>query len=448
MKRRMVLWMLGAGLLLNPLALSSQEDIFSEDEIFSEEGLFDSGEDMIEEQPEEESSDPAEAFLEEEEGLAWGGRFTFQGSSRWIWQDFPDGGNLSWSPPAEEELLPEVSGDLYFSARPRSDYRVYGKFRTRYPFSLDMVEIEIFELYSDFNWEDRLFFRAGKQVVNWGVGYFFSPADLLSLAPLDPESPEEDREGPLALKGHMPWGVHNLYLYTLVKDHMAEDGRLTPSELGWAAKAEWVIGGWEWGLGTYWQRDVRPRMMSTLTGSLGVVDLFGEAVVSWGTDRTFLLPSGERETRKDQPFFWGTAGFRVSRGDLGPGGSASVAGQYFFNGDGYGDSSLYEEAWAQAALGRLAPGDLRSFGRHYGALSAAWSQIGGSPLGLSSFWLGNLSDASGTVQLQGSWQILDEMQLSLGPRVVYGAGGTETVFSSQNRRVLLEVTLSAGSGPF
>ena len=37
------------------------------------------------------------------------------------------------------------------------------------------------ELFSDFQFRDTLFFRAGKQTINWGVGYFFSPADLLYI---------------------------------------------------------------------------------------------------------------------------------------------------------------------------------------------------------------------------------------------------------------------------
>ena len=37
-----------------------------------------------------------------------------------------------------------------------------------------------------------------------GSGVFFSPADIINLAAIDPEDPEKQREGPISLRVHFP----------------------------------------------------------------------------------------------------------------------------------------------------------------------------------------------------------------------------------------------------
>ena len=51
------------------------------------------------------------------------------------------------------------------------------------------VSLALSELFADFDVDNRVFVRAGKQTVNWGVGTFFSPANLINLDEIDPEDP-------------------------------------------------------------------------------------------------------------------------------------------------------------------------------------------------------------------------------------------------------------------
>jgi hypothetical protein len=75
----------------------------------------------------------------------------------------------------------------------------------------------------------------GKQTANWGVGYFFSPGNLLDFGTIDPENPTEERTGPLAVKFQRSQRTSNYYLYLLL------DSAYSGGPIGLAPKAEWVL---------------------------------------------------------------------------------------------------------------------------------------------------------------------------------------------------------------
>ncbi|MFA7109866.1 MAG: hypothetical protein WC162_12050, partial [Sphaerochaetaceae bacterium] len=108
-----------------------------------------------------------------------------------------------------------LNADFSLSARPTTDTRFFMKMNLSYPFD-DSANLSIKELFGDFIVADDYFFRVGKQTLNWGVGYFFSPANLLNITSIDPSDPEAELEGPLAVKINHPVGVDNLYAYVIV----------------------------------------------------------------------------------------------------------------------------------------------------------------------------------------------------------------------------------------
>ena len=129
----------------------------------------------------------------------------------------------SFSDPASgltSSFVPNLEADVYLDARPYSFFRVFGKLKAIYPFggsaqgvyqaqtnpfasiytppsgsSAAIPNISVFELFADVNWNEKLFLRVGQQVIHWGVGTFFSPADILSLSPINPLQPNLERQG-------------------------------------------------------------------------------------------------------------------------------------------------------------------------------------------------------------------------------------------------------------
>jgi hypothetical protein len=349
------------------------------------------------------------------------------------------------------------------------------------------LSLEVFELFSDFSVRERLFFRFGKHTIRWGVGYFWSPADVLNLTAIDVEDPTADREGPVSLKTQFPFGPHNAYLY-LITNLGAK-----PIEVAVAPKVEFVLGTWEIGFGGYYQNALAPRIVTMATTSWRDFDFFGEIVASWGSDRVFVRESRNQEAAledpeddletvldtyevEDRPFFHLTAGFRYLRSFTEERGSIACMVQYWLNGEGYPSSRLLEPS-AYLALnpntnglliedeedqpeGYEAPPalgleDLADFGMHYGGVFVNW-EIFKTGFNLSFLVIANLTDFSGFLLPALSYEIFDYFSVSLSTRFTFGGPGDEysnpsALFPGNEHTgtlFTLSFSMSVGSGQF
>jgi hypothetical protein len=219
--------------------------------------------------------------LTKTERVRIGGQFSGSLSSAFTWDNLWDGSSNIFNPESRAVSL-GLGATLFFDARPKDDFRVYGSAKTSWPLTrtvstVSVPNIQIFELFSDFSLNDRIFFRFGKSTVKWGVGYFWSPADVINLEQINIFDAESQREGPVNFRVHLPLlgTQNNFYFYTILD---SSDIKFETSAL--AAKAEFLIGSYELGIGGYYRYDTAERAMLTLTGPLGDVDVFGEAMVS------------------------------------------------------------------------------------------------------------------------------------------------------------------------
>ncbi|MDD9989711.1 MAG: hypothetical protein OXQ31_25820, partial [Spirochaetaceae bacterium] len=205
-----------------------------------------------------------------------GGSYRFSLTGDVAWSSFEE---LAESPlePDSQGVGVDLGATVFLDARPADDFRVFGKVDLSYPFTTDQDAqpprgfddiVSVRELFSDFTIGDALFLRGGKHTIAWGVGYFFSPADVLNLTSIDPEDPEAEREGPVSLRANLPVDFHNLYLYVIADP--GDDG----VRLAAAPKAEFVLGGTEVGIGAFYHPDRVPRAMLTVSTSLLDFDLF------------------------------------------------------------------------------------------------------------------------------------------------------------------------------
>lgn len=386
-------------------------------------------------------------------------RFSLTGDAHWA----------SLNDLAEKPLQPDshratvdLGATVFLDARPADDFRVFGKVDLSYPFTTDADAqparefddiVTVKELFSDFTIGDVLFLRGGKHTIAWGVGYFFSPADVLNLTAIDPDDPEAEREGPVSLRANLPIDFHNLYLYVLADP---VDGGV---QFAVAPKAEVVLDGAEVGIGAYYQPDRVPRAMLTLTTSLLEFDLFAELEGSLGSDRRFVQRAdrgtgnafGLRTVRNtDDPFAAATAGLRYTYAPEAEDWSATLVGQYLWNGEGYEDPDLLRDnragVAALLAAGDLSGADLAYTGRHYAAASLNVALGRGADWSLGAFWLSNLSDGSARVSPSVTFRLLDQLSLRAAVSATYGGDGAEmTPFGS---RFAVTLTATLGSGRF
>ncbi len=399
-------------------------------------------------------------------------------------------------------FVPNLEADLYFDARPFESLRVFTKLKAVYPFSSEqsasgapstplsplssgqgsvaaIPNISVFEAYADLAYADRLYFRAGQQVVNWGVGCFFSPADVFSAVPIDPMRPTLEREGPLALRLSAPFAdVDNVYFYVVADRELASKGELQLEDLAVASRVELMMGGYEIGLGAFYREGRRgalgrqarlragsplawgrrPKAVATVTGSvLGNIGVFGEGVLSYGRDRILVRESpgvpGAYLTSADEttPFFNGTIGFKYLQADW----HVSVTVQYYYNGQGYADGDRRRDAVAAYTLQlqgappagpSLSASDVLQTGMHYVAGLASWTDILASKVDLALFFEGNLSDGSGVVGPGVAYTPFRYLALAFTP--YFGFGPDDSEFVSLFGRFSLSLKLTLGEGAF
>jgi len=397
-----------------------------------------------------------------------GGSLTGKISASWKWNDpWSDGFDLT--NPDSHQLSPVLQSLVYFDARPEETFRVHGSVKTDWPFyttsgSTLIPDVKIFELFSDFQLGDSVYFRFGKATVKWGVGYFFSPADIINLEKIDILDPTVQREGPLQFRVFIPYGKsqNTLSFYAIFDDSATPDF----SNTAFAGKAEFVLGNYELGVSGYYREDTTERAAITLTGPLGNFDVFAEGVIARGSPNTFYTsftstsPYYSKVSDDDvRKTFYpsATLGFTYNDQDN----NITAVAQYYYNGEGYSDSdrtALFNSFASQPALVQtaillsIANGSITNFplfsGQHYAAGYLSFSEIGGSDFSAAATGIMNISDLSGLVQPSVTWQIADYLKLTFSTTFVFGADDTEYGLLFQGRPVTIGLSLSAGTGNF
>ncbi len=216
-----------------PFSISSQEDSNDIDALFEDEIVVQQDRETSSQKESQDSlnrqTNPLQSFLKTET-VKIGGSISGTVQSSWQWND-PWTAGFDLVDPDSQKLKPDLNSLVYFDARPQEDFRVHGSFKTAWPFSetkslldsnnkttlVSVPDVRIFELFSDFQLGDTAYMRFGKATVKWGVGYFFSPADIINLESINILDPTAQREGPLQFRVFIPYGPsqNTLSFYTI-----------------------------------------------------------------------------------------------------------------------------------------------------------------------------------------------------------------------------------------
>ncbi|HQH88193.1 MAG TPA: hypothetical protein PKV99_05280, partial [Rectinema sp.] len=238
-----------------PFSISSQEESNDIDALFEDEIIVQQDSDTLGQEESQDSfigqTNPLQSFLKTET-VKIGGNISGTVSASWKWND-PWTVGFDLANPDSHKLAPALNSLLYFDARPEEDFRVHGSFKTAWPFAetkslldsnnkttlVSVPDVRIFELFSDFQLGDNAYLRFGKATVKWGVGYFFSPADIINLESINILDPTVQREGPLQFRIFIPYGPsQNTLSFYSIFDSNNPDFDTTAL----AAKAEFLLG--------------------------------------------------------------------------------------------------------------------------------------------------------------------------------------------------------------
>ncbi len=367
----------------------------------------------------------AEDMLTGDEVLNWSGSFAWQSAGILI-----DQPTVEHDPQVQSEL----SGNLKLDARPNVDYRVL--LNLDYSATADGSSSLLREAFADFDLDNQLFIRAGQQTLQWGVGYFYSPADTLSQDSIDANDPDQDRIGTMAAKIHKPKGTANYYAYLLPDD--------TANSYSIAVKGEWLLGSQEWGLGVVRQANNELNLVVTGSVPTDLGDLFTEYNLSLGETSLGLSAAGSLYDRSDELLQQFTVGMRASQ-DIGPDSSLSLSGQYYYNGLGYTEPTWSTAAndWQSLTLGREVAEQLS---QQLAALMIQLADPYGLPLSASMLALSSLTDGSAMLKSTVTLSPNDFVSTALSVTTLMGDPGGE--YAPMGDLSRYELTLTLGSQSF
>lgn len=229
---------------------------------------------------------------------------------------------------ADTTLTPTLNSTLSIDARPVQDLRIYTKFAFNYPFASVGTGtipnyLNVKECFTDFSVADRAYFRFGIHTVSWGTGFFFSPvSDIINTSSINPEDTDAQVDGCLNLRAQItfPDSLNCLWLYAVPSSDFKAN------KTAFAAKYEFLLGGWEFGTGAYYKYEAAPKAMITASGSLKKMTIFGEALYQYGGNSEWQADSS---WNNKSSIFQATVGVSYYWKDP----QITLAAQYYYDGN-------------------------------------------------------------------------------------------------------------------
>ncbi|MFC1504652.1 hypothetical protein ACFL6D_04475, partial [Spirochaetota bacterium] len=289
--------------------------------------------------------------------------------------------------------------NLFYSPTGQATYTYYTDKLTGTPLVLEETNrtaIIFKELFLDANIAHRVYFRMGKQVLQWGRGYFWNPSDLINIENKDFLNLDRAREGTYGVKTHIPFGTaFNIYSFLDAKNA----GNL--DEFALAGKLEALIISTELSLSAWAKKGYFPSYACDLSSRIPLVnvDIYGEARVSYG-DNAYKL---RRETNTITNYVqYKTFEEWIPRISIGLSKSFDlfdindrimVSGEFFYNHNGY-DENIFDDKAFVASLAASGRYKMNRHSKYYASIFTSISKFILSDMTLSCNAIGNLSDSS------------------------------------------------------
>jgi len=170
-----------------------------------------------------------------------------------------------------------ISGDILFDVRLKEGVKAFTSMEVTYqPGAIDdgndtNLSYSLPEFFIDANYQNKLYFRTGKQVLQWGRCYLWNPTDMVNIEQKQFIQNIGLREGTYGVKLHLPSGVsRNIYGFLGTNDVKR------PDQISLAAKYEFLMGGSEMSFSVWGKRHYNPVYGYDLSLRLFGIDISGE----------------------------------------------------------------------------------------------------------------------------------------------------------------------------
>jgi hypothetical protein len=346
-------------------------------------------------------------------------------------------------------------------ARLLNNVKAFGNCEVDYSSSSDTIGVALREMFIDANIKKQVYFRAGKQVLQWGRCYLWNPTDLVNVEKKPFIEKIGAREGTYGLRVHAPFGTKiNAYSFVNLQDVDRVD------RIAGTVKLEFLTGGTEMAV-SLWGKNNRPPVAGyDFSTQAFTINLYGEISVSDGdniprmkeengtlfidTARIGWTPSASLGINRMFDFF-----------DIHDG--LMVSGEFFYNGGGYREN-VFQDSRVYAfrdsvklrvpgvPMMNVGRGDKKTFllannlwdpnyhSRYYAALFTGINRFLLSDLQFNLNALANIEQRCGIISGSFSYTTLSNVTLGITVSGYLGGKNTEYTFSNN----AMDVRLMAG----
>jgi hypothetical protein len=184
-----------------------------------------------------------------------------------------------------KEIQPSayIVNNLMLDVRMAKDVKAFSNLELIFRPDSSLFDIKLQELFLDFNIKRKVYFRTGKQVLQWGRCYFWNPTDLINIEKKTVEPQIGYREGAYGVKMHIPFGTkYNIYGFGDMKQLTSIDS------LAGAIKGEVLIGTTEVGAALWGKHNRKPVFGIDFSTRWLDFDITGEMSLESGDNVSYI----------------------------------------------------------------------------------------------------------------------------------------------------------------
>jgi|GEM_PF-564441 len=181
------------------------------------------------------------------------------------------------------EITPSayILGNLLLDIRLPKDIKAFANLETTFNADSSDFDVGLQELFIDANVKRKIYFRTGKQVLQWGRCYFWNPTDLINVEKKKLEPDIGYREGAYGIKAHVPFGTkYNLYGFIDMRKMTSVDS------VAGAIKGEILLGVTEIGTALWGKKSRKPVFGIDFSTMLADLTISGELSLESGRNYT------------------------------------------------------------------------------------------------------------------------------------------------------------------
>ncbi len=193
---------------------------------------------------------------------------------------------------SQSQITPSayILGNLLLDVRLPNDVKAFGNVETNYKSDSSLVKLSLQELFIDANIKRKIYFRTGKQVLQWGTCYFWNPTDLINIERKSIVPQIGYMEGVYGVKMHIPFGTrYNVYGFIDMNKMTSIDS------VAGSFRTEMLLGTTEIGAELWGKRNREPVFGIDFSTSIYDFEINGELSLESGRNHT-KINIGSSET--------------------------------------------------------------------------------------------------------------------------------------------------------